>query len=126
MRIGELSSRTGVSQRSLRYYEAQDLLVSTRAPSGQRHYTDEHVSRVELIRSFLQAGLSSRTIAGMVPCMARPSRGEAEHAAATMRRERGRLSSTIDDLIRARAFLDHLIGVNDAYLAEHHTDHSVR
>jgi DNA-binding transcriptional MerR regulator len=34
MRIGELSRRTGVSQRSLRYYEEQGLLMPARLASG--------------------------------------------------------------------------------------------
>ena len=40
MRIGELSKRTGVSSRSLRYYEEQGLLTSSRSDAGQRHYSD--------------------------------------------------------------------------------------
>lgn len=40
MRIGELAGRTGVSERSLRYYEQQNLLVSDRTPSGHREYPD--------------------------------------------------------------------------------------
>ncbi len=34
MRIGELARRSGVSERSLRYYEAQGLLSSERTPGG--------------------------------------------------------------------------------------------
>ncbi|GAA5155230.1 MULTISPECIES: MerR family transcriptional regulator [Amycolatopsis] len=119
MRIGELSRRTGVSQRSLRYYEQQGLLASVRAPSGQRHYDEEHVRRVELIQAFLSAGLPSHTIAEMAPCMAEPSRPRAEFALAAMERERERLSHAIASLTAARDALDELMEANRKYLAEH-------
>lgn len=118
MRIGELSARTGVSPRSLRYYEAQGLLASSRTPSGQRHYDDRHVERVGLIQAFLAAGISSRTIAGMVPCMATPSVGGAQQAVETLCRERVRLSNAIDSFAAARRALDNLIDVNRRYLAD--------
>jgi DNA-binding transcriptional MerR regulator len=117
VRIGELAVRTGVSRRSLRYYEDQGLLVSARSPSGQRHYDEEHVRRVLLIRSFLAAGMSSGTIAEMVPCMAEPSRGRAERALVLMGDERERLCSALDGLAAARRELDRLIEVNRRYLA---------
>ncbi|MFC4505922.1 MULTISPECIES: MerR family transcriptional regulator [Streptomyces] len=117
MRIGELSARTGASRRSLRYYEQQGLLVSTRSPSGQRCYDDDHVQRVALVQSFLAAGMSSRTIAQMVPCMTEPNMDRAREALTAMNQERNRLSSTIDSLAAARAALDHLIDVNRNFLA---------
>ena len=123
MRIGELSHRTGASRRSLRYYEEQGLLVSARAASGQRHYVDDHVRRVELIRAFLAAGLSSATIAELVPCMAQPTVLTARRAATTMDRERDRLSSAIGALAAARAALDDLIAVNRTYLDDHGDRH---
>ncbi|MEU4654002.1 MerR family transcriptional regulator [Streptomyces sp. NPDC023723] len=117
MRIGELSARTGVSRRSLRYYEEQGLLVSSRSPSGQRHYDDGHVERVRLIQAFLAAGMSSGTIAEMVPCMAEPSRGGARRALVVMNDERARLSAAMDGLAAARSALDGLIETNRKYLA---------
>jgi DNA-binding transcriptional MerR regulator len=117
MRIGELSARTGVSRRSLRYYEQQGLLVSTRSPSGQRYYDDGHVQRVAVVREFLAAGMSSRTIAQMVPCMAEPDVDRARQALIAMNQERNRLSATIESLAAARAALDHLINVNRDFLA---------
>ncbi|MEU5702694.1 MerR family transcriptional regulator [Streptomyces aurantiacus] len=120
MRIGELSARTGVSRRMLRYYEDQGLLVSSRSPSGQRHYEDAHVERVRLVQAFLAAGMSSGTIAEMVPCMAEPSRRGARRALAVMDHERARLSSAMDGLTAARSALDQLIEVNRTYLAEPH------
>ncbi|WP_078962188.1 MerR family transcriptional regulator [Streptomyces hygroscopicus] len=118
MRIGELSARTGVSRRSLRYYEDQGLLVSTRSPSGQRHYDDDHVRRVALIQAFLAAGMSSGTIAEMVPCMTDPDQRKARRAMAVMSRERDRLSATLESLAAARKALDELIDVNLTYLAD--------
>lgn len=116
MRIGELSTRTGASRRSLRYYEQQGLLVSTRSPSGQRCYDDEHVQRVALIQVFLAAGMSSRTIAQLAPCMTQPNIDRARQALTAMEEERTRLSSTIDSLAAARKALDHLIDVNRKFL----------
>ncbi|MDT0609076.1 MerR family transcriptional regulator [Streptomyces lancefieldiae] len=118
MRIGELSTRTGVSRRSLRYYEDQGLLVSSRSPSGQRHYDEDHVRRVRLIQAFLAAGMSSSTIAEMAPCMAEPSRHRARRALTIMNRERARLSSAMDGIAAARSALDHLIEDNQKYLAK--------
>ncbi|MCO5973265.1 MerR family transcriptional regulator [Actinoallomurus soli] len=118
MRIGELSERTGVSRRSLRYYEEQGLVVSTRSPSGQRHYAEDQVQRVGLIQSFFAAGLSSRTIVEMLPCMTtRPTMRAAQDSMAVMRRERERLSGTLDTVLAAIAALDRLIDENRAYQA---------
>ena len=117
MRIGELSARTGSSRRSLRYYEQQGLLASTRSPSGQRCYDDEHVRRVALIQVFLAAGMSSRTIAQLVPCMTAPNTARARQALTAMDQERTRISSAIDSLAAAREALDHLMDVNQQFLA---------
>ena len=69
MRIGELSRRTGVSERALRYYEGQGLLRPQRRPSGYRVYTDADVPAVRRIRVLLAAGLSTAQIVQVLPCM---------------------------------------------------------
>ncbi|MQY08892.1 MerR family transcriptional regulator [Actinomadura macrotermitis] len=69
MRIGELAVKAGVSVRSLRYYEQQGLLAAERSSSGQRHYPDSAVDRVRLIQQLYAAGLSSKTIADLIPCV---------------------------------------------------------
>ncbi|MFC7104329.1 MerR family transcriptional regulator [Nonomuraea rubra] len=69
MRIGELVRRTGVSERLLRYYEEQGLLHPSRLPSGYREYTEAHVETVRRIRCLLAAGLSTSTIATVLPCL---------------------------------------------------------
>ncbi|MGY6026827.1 MerR family transcriptional regulator [Streptomyces spinosirectus] len=106
MRIGELASRTGVSARSLRYYEEQGLLKSLRSGSGQRHYTEQEVERVGFIQRLYAAGLSSRTIAALLPCVDAPSEEHSDAALKRMAQERDRLSTHITELIETRDALD--------------------
>lgn len=122
MRIGELSQRTGVSPRSLRYYEEQGLLTSSRSDAGQRHYSDAEVERVALIRQLFDAGMSSRVIASVLPCVDIPTDlGVVESAFATMTRERDRIDADIAHLIATRDALDVLISANSRYRAEQPT-----
>ncbi|MFF4958731.1 MerR family transcriptional regulator [Streptomyces sp. NPDC001222] len=115
MRIGELAARAGVSVRSLRYYEEQGLLTSTRSPSGQRHYTEEHIERVTFLQRMYAAGLSSRTIAELLPCVDSPSEETSDAALERMAEERERLSEHIADLIRTREELDKAMAANRAH-----------
>ena len=115
MRIGELAQRAGVSVRSLRYYEEQGLLTSTRSPSGQRHYTDVEVVRVAFLQRLYAAGLSSRTIAELLPCVDTPSADTSEAALARMEQERDRVTQHVADLVRTRDALDELLVASRAH-----------
>lgn len=75
MRIGELSRRSGASVRSLRYYEEQSLLAPTRLPSGYRVYDESDVLRVRRIQALLAAGLGTRKIEHILPCLAQHEDG---------------------------------------------------
>ncbi|MEU0300583.1 MerR family transcriptional regulator [Streptomyces sp. NPDC006175] len=115
MRIGELAARAGVSVRSLRYYEQQGLLTSTRTPSGQRQYTEHDVERVHFIQGLYAANLSSRTIAELLPCRDNPSTHNSDATLERMARERERITAQIDDLLRARGTLDRMVTVARAH-----------
>ncbi|MFG2480504.1 MerR family transcriptional regulator [Streptomyces fagopyri] len=115
MRIGELAARSGVSVRSLRYYEEQGLLFSTRSASGQRHYTEDAAERVTFLQRMYAAGLSSRTIAELLPCVDSPSEEASDAALERMAEERDRLDEHIAELIRTRESLDVLMATNRAH-----------
>ncbi|MFE2033402.1 MerR family transcriptional regulator [Streptomyces scopuliridis] len=115
MRIGEFASRAGVSVRSVRYYEEQGLLTSTRSPSGQRHYTESEVERVAFIQRLYAAGLSSRTITELLPCVDAPSEENSDSALERMAQERDRLSAHIADLMQTRDALDGLTAAARAH-----------
>ena len=106
MRIGELAQRSGVSARSLRYYEEQGLITSERSPRGQRHYQEEDVERVLFLQRLFTAGLSSRAILELLPCVDSPSFDNSRAALEQMAQEREKLSSHITELINTRDALD--------------------
>jgi len=107
MRIGELSGRTGVSQRLLRYYEEQELLVPRRDSNGYRVYDEDAVVTVRQIRALLAAGLSTCVIRQVLPC-ARGEKPELDLCPSLVRTLRDRLDAMdeqIDGLQQARGAL---------------------
>ena len=68
MRIGEASRRTGVSIRSLRYYEQKRLLCARRLENGYRDLDEETVVRVQTIQMYLGLGLTTEQIEEIFKC----------------------------------------------------------
>ncbi|MFJ3876868.1 MerR family transcriptional regulator [Streptomyces sp. NPDC090077] len=70
MLIGELSRRTGVSERLLRHYERTELIRSERRANGYREFDDRTPDTVRRVRTLLAAGLPTRLIRQVLPCTA--------------------------------------------------------
>lgn len=66
MRIGELSRRTGVATRLLRYYEQQGLLAPARRTNTYRDYDEDDVARVERVAGLVRAGVPTRLVKVLV------------------------------------------------------------
>jgi DNA-binding transcriptional MerR regulator len=118
VRIGELSRRTGVPTRMLRYYEEQDLLHPERAANGYRSYDAAAVNRVQQIRGLLDAGLTTAIIREILPFLDTPAAIHPHpdcltpQVAALLRREAERIQQRIDCLARNRdAILAYLAAV---------------
>ncbi len=61
--IGEIAKKTGVSIRTLRYYDEIGLLQPTKDPSsGHRIYTEEDILQLHKIMSLKFIGLSLEEI----------------------------------------------------------------
>lgn len=117
MKIGEVARAASVSTRALRYYEEQGLLTSERTSGGQRVYADSAVERVRLIQRLFTAGLSSRTVLSLMPCI---DAGRAtDESFALMAAERDRISRAMEDLAAARDALDRMIAIAHAPTPEH-------
>ncbi|MEU7136818.1 MerR family transcriptional regulator [Streptomyces sp. NPDC046261] len=116
MRIGELSERTGTSRRLLRYYEQQGLIAAARSANGYREYDERFVDRVLQIRGLLDAGLPTRIIKQILPCLDKPRNIHFSDATpqmlATLERERDRMTRRVECLTRNRdAIADYLDAV---------------
>jgi len=57
MRIGELASKAGVTQKAVRYYESRGALHSRRGPSGYREFDGRALEVVRAIRAGQRMGL---------------------------------------------------------------------
>src|SRR5437763_13748388 len=68
MRISEVSRRTGVSIRSLRYYEQKRLLCTRRLENGYRDLGEEASERVQTIQMSPGLGLSTEQIEEILQC----------------------------------------------------------
>ncbi|MEV4136306.1 MerR family transcriptional regulator [Dactylosporangium sp. NPDC049742] len=106
MRIGELSRRTGIPARLLRYYEEQGLLTPERKDNGYRDYAEHLVDRVQQIRGLLDAGLPTRVIREVLPCTDNPCTITVSDASdeliALLTAERDRMDARIACLARNR------------------------
>lgn len=107
MKIGELSRRTGVSIRMLRYYEDQGLLAPQRASSGYRDYgpaDEEAVRRIKLLGA---AGLTLETIKQLLPCVrnTRPDFKPCDNLRRVLAQQVGLIDQRIAALSQSRTVL---------------------
>jgi DNA-binding transcriptional MerR regulator len=89
------------------------LLAAERTPGGQREYPDQAVDRVIRIQELFAAGLHSRTIARLLPCMRDADGGPSEIATPKLvddlTAERDRIDRMMTELANSRAVLDEVI-----------------
>lgn len=112
MRIGELAHRTGMSTRALRYYEEQGLLRPHRQPSGYREFDESDIDSVRRIRILLAAGLPTRIIAEILPCMVDGGRYLAptcDEMARDLETELARMNRDIEERQAARTILESIL-----------------
>ena len=112
MRISEVTDRTGIPARLLRYYEEQELLVPARNASGYRDYSDQDVEVARRIRQLLDAGLSTATIRTVLPCLIERAGRLAPICDETindLKREQARIQASIETLKASRDAISSVI-----------------
>jgi DNA-binding transcriptional MerR regulator len=108
VRIGELSRATGVSVRSLRFYEERGVLAPRREPNGYRTFGPADITTVAHVQTLLSAGLSLDVIKEILSCMTGTELLLAD-CRARLEGERRRMIEQAEQLHRARTILDRLL-----------------
>lgn len=112
MRISEVTDRTGIPARLLRYYEEQKLLVPARNASGYRDYSSQDVEVARRIRQLLDAGLSTATIRTVLPCLIERAGRLApicDETVNDLKREQARIQASIETLAASRDAISSVI-----------------
>jgi DNA-binding transcriptional MerR regulator len=110
VKIGEAATVSGVSARSLRFYEDEGLIVPGRFDNGYRDYCRSTIDQVLVIRSLLESGLPVRLIRDALPHLTRRRDGGTDELCAEFLDEvqgyRDRLAERIAALSTQRSALD--------------------
>jgi DNA-binding transcriptional MerR regulator len=135
LQIGEVAERTGVTQRTLRFYEEKGLLrPPTRMDGGFRLYSEEDVTRVEHIRRLQNLlGVSLAEIKEMVDAeevlrelkaQYRPEadvfekRRQLEKAIEVVTRQHGIVSQKAEQMSEMKSQLEERLRTFDRWMSE--------
>ena len=114
MRIGELSERTGISLRSIRYYEEKGLISPHRMENGYRLYSESDVERIKFVQLLLDLRLSTDEIYPVFACgVFHPEQGHAECANDAVKLYQEKLDSVRNEINKLRETetqLEQLVG----------------
>ena len=108
MRIGELAAQSGVSPKTIRFWEAEGLLADpVRTPSGYRDYEPDVLERLSFIRHAQAAGL---TLAEIRQVLAISDTGQSAcgHVTDLIQQHLTEVDHRIRQLEETRSLLEHL------------------
>ena len=114
MQIGELAKSTGVSIRSLRYYEQQGLIAADRQENGYRTYNPLMIEKVNTIKFYLSLGFTTEQIASFLHCVMMNKESFCTQIVPIYRQKLAEIEDQIQLLSQIRAnLLDRIEAVTD-------------
>ena len=109
MKIGELASSTGVTTKTIRYYESIGLMPQpSRAPNGYRDYDTASTDRIEFIRDAQAAGLSLVEI-NLILDLRDQGESTCGHVISMLEDHVADVDRQVDELARTRSRLESMI-----------------
>jgi DNA-binding transcriptional MerR regulator len=112
MNIGKLAKETKTSTRAIRHYEAAGLLSAKRSPNGYRIYDRDAVVAVNHIRWLISAGLATKTIREILPCIVehKPRIAVCDKTRSILKREFVRIERQMKELKKSQKLLKAALG----------------
>lgn len=99
--IGELSTRSGVAQSALRFYEREGLIAARRTDGNQRRYPSVTLRRVALVQAGKAAGIPLgriRAALDELPAGKAPTKRDWERLSRSWRRELDERIATLESV----------------------------
>ena len=110
MKIGQLAERTGLSTKTIRYYENIGVLPDPdRAPNGYRSYEPDVADRIGFIQDAQSAGLSLVEIQ-MILDLRDSGEATCGHVIDSLEMQLAEVDRQMEDLQRTRSRLTEIIG----------------
>jgi len=108
MRIGDLASRTGLTVKTLRFYEQAGVLpAAARLPSGYRDYENSALARLRFVKAAQAAGLTLAEVKQVIAV--RDNDGPpCQHVTSLLDAHAVDLDQRIAELTALRADISHL------------------
>jgi DNA-binding transcriptional MerR regulator len=120
MRIKEIATRLGISERALRHYEREGLLKPARTANGYRLYSEADQRRAARIRDLIAAGYGTREIRSMAECLEDGRHGPCEAGLADLERKQEQIDQMIAGLVSRRTVVADRITAFRAALQSNH------
>ena len=106
-KIGKVSELTGLSLRTIRYYDQEGLLNAKRTPGGQRYYTDQDVVYLKRIVELKGLDFSLDEISRIIKLKDSDSTGD-ERRAELLRQYRSKLSEDLERVNKIQRHIEEL------------------
>ncbi|MDA1101260.1 MAG: Cu(I)-responsive transcriptional regulator [Proteobacteria bacterium] len=108
MNIGDAAKATGLSPKTIRYYEGIQLVVADRAQNGYRHYSEAHIHKLRFIQRARRLGFSIDVCRALLSLYEDPNRASAE-VKSIARKHLREIEAKIVELQNLQGTLSHLI-----------------
>jgi len=116
--IGEVSRRTGLSERALRHYETEGLINPARSAGGRRFYMARDLNRLQQVIVLRRAGYALSAIGSMMAKRELDANSVIDLHLAALRAERDALSRSIELLEGARSRMQSVGALDLAMLCD--------
>jgi len=108
MNIGDAAKATGLSAKTIRYYEGINLVVADRSGNGYRNYSDAHIHKLRFVRRARRLGFSIDVCRALLSLYQDRNRASSE-VKSIAKKHLGEIEVKIIELQNLQETLSHLI-----------------
>ncbi len=106
-KIGKIAELTGLTLRTIRYYEEEGLLSAKRTDGGQRYYSDQDIVYLKRIIELKELGFTLDEIKKIIRLKSSDSSGD-ERRKELLRQYRAKVSEDMEKIKKLQAHVDEL------------------